>query len=149
MDIVELLRNAQFDITSAFQLKDRRVFNAPATEWEMLADFLKNNSTYPFEFLFCLTCVDLKTALEMNYFLRNLTDLSEIQIKIPLTYDEASICSVHHLWHTAEILEREVSDLFGVHFLQHPNLKKLFLPENFQGFPLRKNFEDPVNMIKL
>ncbi|MCX8472723.1 MAG: NADH-quinone oxidoreductase subunit C [Sediminibacterium sp.] len=149
MDIVDMLRKANFDITSAFQLKDRRVFNVVSTEWIGVAEFLKNNSDYPFQLLYCLTCVDLKTKLEMHYFFRCLNDQTEIQIKIPLLYDDPAIHTVSYLWQTAEILEREVSDLFGVFFLNHPNLNKLFLPELFQGFPLRKNFEDPINMIKL
>ena len=50
---------------------------------------------------------------------------------------------------TAELLELEVRELFGVEFLEHPDPRNLILPDVWEGFPLRKDYEDPVNMIKL
>ena len=54
------------------------------------------------------------------------------------------------LWRTAEFNEREAYDLMGVHFSYIiPDLRRLFMTDDYEGFPLRKDFEDPVNMIKL
>ncbi len=53
------------------------------------------------------------------------------------------------IWRTAEFHEREQAELFGVNFFNHPDLRKLILTDDFEGFPLRKDFEDPINMIKL
>ena len=52
-------------------------------------------------------------------------------------------------WRTAEFHEREVFELFGVHFHNHPDLRKLILPDDWEGYPMRKDYEDPINMIKL
>ena len=57
--------------------------------------------------------------------------------------------TVSDIWETANFHEREVFELFGVHFTNHPDLRKLILTDDFEGYPLRKDFEDPINMIKL
>ena len=57
--------------------------------------------------------------------------------------------SVSSIWRTAELHEREAYDLFGVKFLNHPDLRRLFLTDDWVGWPLRKDYEDPINMIKL
>jgi NADH:ubiquinone oxidoreductase subunit C len=66
-----------------------------------------------------------------------------------LDRDKPEIETVSFIWKTAEFHEREVAELFGVNFLHHPDPRKLILPDEWTGFPLRKDYEDPVNMIKL
>lgn len=102
-----------------------------------------------FNYLFCLTCVDWKTHFTMMYHLRNLTTFDELVIKVKLEdINNPAIDTVSHLWQTANFHEREVYDLFGVKFYNHPDLRRLFLDEQWPGFPLRKSYEDP-NMIEL
>ena len=55
--------------------------------------------------------------------------------------------SVYDIWATAEFHEREVFDFFGIIFTNHPNLKRLFLTEEWEGFPLRKDYVDEINMV--
>ena len=108
-------------------------------------------------YLFCLTCVDFKTDLTMVYHLSATTHRQSIVIKANLNRDIPVIETVCDIWRTAEFLEREVFEMFGVNFTNHPDLRKLILEEeNPKGFdekkgywPLRKDFEDPINMIKL
>jgi NADH:ubiquinone oxidoreductase subunit C len=67
-----------------------------------------------------------------------------------LDRNQPAIASVSLIWRTAEFHEREAYELFGVSFKGHPDLRLLILPEGWEGKnPLRKDFEDPVNMIKL
>ena len=61
--------------------------------------------------------------------------------------ENPNLDSVCDIWRTAEFHEREVFDFFGIKFNNHPNLKRLFLTENWEGFPLRKDYVDEVNMI--
>jgi len=68
---------------------------------------------------------------------------------VKLDRNNAEIETVTDIWRTAEFHEREVYDLFGVRFLNHPDLRRLILTDDFEGYPLRKDFEDPINMIKL
>jgi NADH:ubiquinone oxidoreductase subunit C len=70
-------------------------------------------------------------------------------VKAVLNRENPQIETVCDIWKTAEFLEGEVHELFGVEFLHHPDLRRLILTDDFKGWPLRKDFEDPVNMIKL
>ena len=102
-----------------------------------------------FNYLVCLTCVDWKTHFTMMYHLRNLNTMDELVIKSKLEdINNPAIDTVSHLWQTANFHEREVWDLFGVKFYNHPDLRRIFLDEQWPGFPLRKSYEDP-NMIEL
>ena len=102
-----------------------------------------------FDYLFCVTCVDWKTHLTMVYFLSSTSDRNSIVVKVKLDRTNPEIETVSDIWRTAEFQEREVFELFGVGFINHPDLRKLILTDDFVGYPLRKDFEDPVNMIRL
>jgi len=102
-----------------------------------------------FDYLFCLTCVDWKTHFTMVYHFTSTIYRHNIVIKAKLNNDNPEIETISDIWRTAEMLEREVYDLFGIKFLQHPDLRRLIMPDDWVGWPLRKDYEDPVNMIKL
>jgi NADH:ubiquinone oxidoreductase subunit C len=72
-----------------------------------------------------------------------------VVFKVKLDRAQPEVDTVCDIWRTAEFHEREVFELFGVNFIGHPDLRKLILPDDWQGFPLRKDYEDPINMIKL
>jgi NADH-quinone oxidoreductase subunit C len=110
---------------------------------------LRSNPGLEFDFLFCLTCVDWKTHFSMVYHLTSTLYRHNVVIKAKLDSNNPEIETVSDIWRTAEMLEREVYDLFGVKFLNHPDLRRLIMPDDWTGWPLRKNYEDPVNMIKL
>lgn len=119
------------------------------SEWRVLSNSLRF-SKFNFNYLFCLTCVDWKTHLTMVYHLSSTSDRQlNIVIKAKLDRSNPEIETVCDIWRTAEFQEREVFEMFGVRFLNHPDLRKLILEDDFKGFPLRKDFEDPINMIKL
>ncbi|SHE49570.1 NADH-quinone oxidoreductase subunit C [Flavisolibacter ginsengisoli] len=119
-----------------------------ATEWKAMAQWLRN-SMLQMDYLFCLTCIDWKTHLTVVYHLTSTSHRIPIVIKIKLDRQQPQVETVSDIWRTAEFHEREVFELFGVQFLHHPDLRRLILTDDFEGFPLRKDFEDPVNMVKL
>jgi NADH:ubiquinone oxidoreductase subunit C len=124
--------------------------NMVAANWLSFAGQLRNDSSLNFNFLFCLTCVDWKTHLTMVYHLTSTSYRHNIVVKVKLDRNKPEIETVSHIWRTAEFHEREVYEMFGVNFLNHPDLRLLILPDGWEGKnPLRKDFEDPVNMIKL
>jgi NADH:ubiquinone oxidoreductase subunit C len=85
----------------------------------------------------------------MVYYLLSRNFKHELQLKVKLPdRDNAVIETVSDIWKTAEFHEREVYDLFGVKFENHPDLRRLFLDENWPGYPLRKDYTDE-NMIEL
>lgn len=110
---------------------------------------LKNHPDFHFDYLFCLTCVDWKTHFNMVYHLTSTKHRHALVLKVKLDRNKPEIETVSNIWRTAEFHEREVYELFGVNFLNHPDLRKLLLTDDFVGFPLRKDFEDPINMIRL
>ena len=86
----------------------------------------------------------------MVYHLSSTRYRHNIVVKSTLSADQPQINTVCDIWKTAELLEREVYEMFGVNFLNHPDLRLLILPDGWEGKnPMRKNYEDPINMIKL
>lgn len=109
---------------------------------------LKNNNETNFDYLFCLSGVDWGTELGVVYHLESTTFRHTIVVKVKTTDREnPTFDSVCDIWQTAEFHEREVFDFFGLKFNNHPNLKRLFLTEEWEGYPLRKDYEDEDNMI--
>ena len=109
---------------------------------------LKTDSATSFDYLFCLSGVDWGKELGVVYHLESTMHRHIIVVKVQTedrenpTFD--TVCTV---WKTAEFHEREVFDFFGVKFTNHPNLKRLFLTEDWDGFPLRKDYVDEINMV--
>ena len=127
----------------------------PST-WLSVAEQLRFTPVLDFDFLFCLTCIDWsktpaeKTHLSMVFHLSSTKFRHNIVVKVKLDISKPEIESVSHIWKTAIFHEREVYEMFGVNFLNHPDLRLLILPDGWEGKnPMRKDFEDPVNMIKL
>ena len=118
--------------------------------WAGLSLQLREQADFYFDYLFCVTCVDWKTHLTMVYHLESTQYRHIIVVKSKLDRTLPRIESVSHIWRTADFHEREVYELFGVNFLNHPDLRLLILPDGWEvKNPLRKDFEDTVNMIKL
>ena len=124
--------------------------NIEPAEWHGFAEKIRNHAALTLDFLFCLTCVDWKTHLTMVYHLSSTTHRHSLVIKSKLDRNSPIIETVSDIWRTAEFHEREVYELFGVKFLNHPDLRLLILPDGWEGRnPMRKDYEDAVNMIKL
>jgi NADH/F420H2 dehydrogenase subunit C len=119
-----------------------------AAEWKRSAKHLRN-APFNFDYLFCVTCIDWKTHMTMVYHLSSTAHRHTIVIKAKVDRSDPRIETVCDIWRTAEFHEREVFELFGVRFINHPDLRRLVLTDDFEGYPLRKDFDDPVNMIKL
>jgi NADH/F420H2 dehydrogenase subunit C len=109
---------------------------------------LKSNSETKFDYLFCLSGVDWGEELGVVYHLESTTHRHIIVVKVQTKDRENPVFdSVYDIWATAEFHEREVFDFFGIKFNNHPNLKRLFLTEDWDGFPLRKDYVDEINMV--
>jgi NADH-quinone oxidoreductase subunit C len=121
----------------------------PPEELTPFVKQLRSAEGLGFDYLFCLTCIDWKTHFTMVYHFSSTQYRHNIVVKAKIDRNNPEIETVSDIWRTAEMLEREVYDLFGVIFLHHPDLRRLIMPDDWEGWPLRKDFEDPVNMIKL
>jgi NADH (or F420H2) dehydrogenase, subunit C len=106
------------------------------------ATFLKNTTGFEFDYLNFMTATDYITYFELVYDLVSLKHNHKLVLKIRLTNREKpGAASVVSIWKGADFQEREIYDLFGISFTGHPNLKRIFLWEGFQGYPLRKDFK--------
>lgn len=122
--------------------------NVPKDDWYKVAQKLKFTPELDFDYLFCETGMDYGTDLGVIYHLRSTKLGHEMVVKVNTSDREnANIDTVSDIWRTAEFHEREIHDLFGIYFNNHPNMQVLILPEGWEGYPLRKDYDDPVNMI--
>jgi NADH:ubiquinone oxidoreductase subunit C len=115
-----------------------------------LLGYLKNEADPQFEKLGCLSGVDWPDYMEIVYHLDAIHTNDTIVVKAKISdHINPVIDSITDLWKGAELLECEVYDFFGIGFNNHPFLRRLFLNEDWIGFPLRKDYVDEINMIKL
>ncbi|HLZ00316.1 MAG TPA: NADH-quinone oxidoreductase subunit C [Candidatus Angelobacter sp.] len=94
-------------------------------------------------FLSDLTCADYyprDPRFELAYQLLSHKRKEFVRLKVSLTGEDAVVESMTSVWPAANFFEREIFDLFGVRFLGHPNLRRIMLPESWEGHPLRKDY---------
>ena len=107
-------------------------------------EFLKTTPGYEFNFLADLCGFDRgpeeEPRLEVNYHLFSTTKHHRLRLKVLLKEEDAHVPTVMSIWRTANWHERETYDLFGVIFDGHPDLRRILLPDDWQGHALRKDF---------
>lgn len=95
------------------------------------------------DFLSDVTCADYyprEPRFEMVYHLLSIQHKQRVRLKVRLQGDDAIIESIIAVWPAANFFEREVFDLFGIRFLGHPYLRRIMLPEDWEGHPLRRDY---------
>jgi len=106
-----------------------------------VAAYLKNTPGLDFDYLTAVSGVDYLECFEVIYQLTSLEHNHSLVLKARCyNRENPTLPSVVGLWRTADFQEREIYDLFGISFTGHPNLKRIFLWEGFEGHPLRKDF---------
>jgi NADH-quinone oxidoreductase subunit C len=93
------------------------------------------------DILFMLTIVDRNPNFELNYLFSNYRNKNIIILRVNITQDDYKIDTVSKVFPSADWEEREAYDLFGIEFKGHPDLRRILLPEDWPGHPLRKDFE--------
>ena len=104
---------------------------------------LRDDSNCAYNFLSDVTCVDWFPAeprLEVIYQLLSISRKDRVRLKVRLHGGDPVVESVTSVWPAANYFEREVFDLFGVRFTGHPYLRRLLMPEDWEGHPLRKDY---------
>ncbi len=119
--------------------QDSLVVNSES--WLAVATFLKDTPGLDFDYLTSITAVDYYDYFEMVYHLTSLKHNHSLVVKTRCyEREKPSLPSVVSLWRGADLQEREIYDLMGISFDGHPNLKRIFLWQGFQGHPLRKDY---------
>jgi NADH:ubiquinone oxidoreductase subunit C len=118
-------------------------FILPADKLHEVAKTLKENPQTKMDYLFSLTASDRKDGLNVIYHLTSTEFHHTVVLRVILADKENPlIATLSDLWSAAEYLEREVFDLFGIKFENHPDLRRLFLDDEWVGYPLRKDYKD-------
>ncbi len=104
---------------------------------------LRDDADCAFNFLSDVTCVDWFPAeprFEVVYHLLSISKKERVRLKVRLDSASPAVESATSVWPAANFFEREVFDLFGIRFTGHPYLRRLLMPENWEGHPLRKDY---------
>lgn len=106
--------------------------------------FLRDDPAMQFNVLMCLSGMDYRGGkLGVVYHCDSTTKRHRIALKTEVTDADPRVPSVESVWKTANWHEREAFDLFGVVFDGHPDLRRILMPDDWQGFPLRKDYQVP------
>jgi len=109
-------------------------------------DFLKNDSRLQFDVLVDITALDFperNPRFDVVYHFLSMPFNRRVRLKVPVGGEEPCVDSITPWWGSANWLEREVWDMFGIRFKGHPDLKRILMYDEFQGHPLRKDY--PIN----
>jgi NADH-quinone oxidoreductase subunit C len=143
-EIGERLR-AQFgrDLLSAADQFGHAVLAVTPERYVEMARFLRDDPDLGFDFFDFLTAVDYQPkgrGYELVVQVHSTTNNQDARLKLELPAENPSAPSLHEIWPGANWFEREAWEMFGIAFPDHPHLVKLELPEQFEGYPLRKEF---------
>ena len=109
-----------------------------------VAFFLRDEQSLQFDFMSCLSGVDYTDGnLGIVYHLYSMEHKHKIVLRATAPRDNPHIQSVSGVWGTANWHEREAFDMFGIYFDEHPDLRRILCPDDYPGFPLRKDFKVP------
>lgn len=128
--------------SAKFDREEMSVYLAPSSLREACA-LLRDDRDCPFNFLADVTCVDWHPSeprFEVVYHLLSIPRKERVRLKVRLESANPTVESVVPVWPAANFFEREVYDLFGVRFTGHPYLRRLLMPEDWEGQPLRKDY---------
>lgn len=109
-----------------------------------LARFLRDESDCAMDCLSNETGVDYKDRIEVVYHLFSYTHRHGCVLKVKLPRDNPVVATVEEIWRAANWMEREIYDLLGVSFAGHSDLRRILMPEDWSGYPLRKDFVEPA-----
>ena len=115
----------------------------PREQLRPLVEFLISDDGLKFTYLSDVTGVDrfpVEPRFELNYHLLSLSRRETIRLRVRVPGDDPLADSVVPVWPTANWHEREIFDLLGIHFAGHPDMRRIVLPDNWEGYPLRKDY---------
>jgi NADH-quinone oxidoreductase subunit C len=107
------------------------------------AERCRDDEALQFNLLTDATCVDrfpMEPRFELNYHLVSIPLRHKVRLRVRLSGDDPVVDSLVPVWPGANWLEREIFDLFGIRFTDHPDLRRILLPEDWEGHPLRKDY---------
>jgi NADH-quinone oxidoreductase subunit C len=129
-------------ILEAHKKGKQLVLTVSAEQLVALCRHLRDDAAFRFDYLADLTALDAADGFRAVYRLYSLTNGDYAQILVPLDQSDPRVSSVCSIWPGANWQEREAYDMFGIVFDGHPDLRRILLPEDWVGHPLRKSAEE-------
>lgn len=142
LQLVEIVKNISPDVTSDEKSSPKAVIIPAGSLTKVCTELHQNPATY-FDILSCLTGIDnglQANTMEVVYNLYSIPFNVSLAVKVILPRENPVIDSVTSVWRTADWHEREAFDMFGIQFKGHPDLRRILLPADWQGYPLRKDY---------
>ena len=132
----------KFNINKSFEIASGEMkFLLDKSNVKSAISYLKSVPEYYFDMLSTIVCIDKLDKLELNYILYSTILANKVVVATEVIRDGASVETVSDIFSSANWDEREIYDLFGVNFIGHPDLRRLFMPKDWQGHPLRKDYK--------
>jgi NADH-quinone oxidoreductase subunit C len=142
--VVERLRSWHANaVTQVVEHRGQMTIVVPRELLRATAQQCRDNPELNFNLLSDATCVDrfpVEPRFEMNYSLVSIPRRARVRLRTAVSVQHPVVDSLVPVWPGANWLEREIFDLFGIQFEGHPDLRRILLPEEFEGFPLRRDF---------
>lgn len=145
-DIQRVISEAASD--AVIEEKQKLTVTVVPEQAHILIKALHNNEELPFDYLISLTGMDWEDKLGVIYLLSSSKDLSKEIVVITATNDRNNplLYSVTDMYETAHLNEREAYAMFGIRFINNPDMRRFLLSDDWKGFPLRKDYDgDPVH----
>ena len=151
LPLARVLQDALPDLNleAVASVDPQTVVRASRDDLPALARALRDHPDLRFSLLIDVTAADYlprEPRFEVVYTLVSLPFTRRLRVKVPLAGGDARVASVSGVWPAAVWLEREVWDLFGIAFDGHPDPRRLLMPEDWDGHPLRKDYPVQVNL---
>jgi len=130
-------------ITEVIEFRGETTVVVPRDRLRRASEYLTSEPSLRFSFLSDITTVDrfpIEPRFEVNYHLLSLDRRERLRLKVCLPGNDATVPSVVSVWPTANWHERESFDLFGIRFEGHPDLRRILMPDDWEGHPLRKDY---------
>lgn len=130
-------------VTEALSSRRELILRVDHTRLVELCRFLREDPEWNFDFLAALSGVDWigrSPRFEVVYQLRSLPQNLRVSLKVAVPDETLTVPSVTGVWKGVDWLEREVYDLYGIVFDGHPNLRRIMMPDDWEGHPYRKDF---------
>lgn len=132
---------------ATFEEGEWLLVNIPDAKWHSLAKTLKEDPEFGFDYLVAIVGMDWTETLGCMYYLTSTTHNTHVSVKVTTSDRENPMLhSISDLWAVANLYEREVYDYYGIIFINHPDMRRLFLRNDWVGYPLRKDYNDDPNV---
>ena len=147
MEITKLLTDRFGTAVVAAYPQDKHPrIHVNAGNWRKVAEYLRHEPALAMDWLSCLSGVDYVASEQLCvvYDFRSTVHEHLFCVKVYVDRKAPKVETVCDLWPAAEWHEREAFDMFGIEFINHPDLRRILLPEDWQGYPLRKDYVFPA-----